>query len=453
MTVIKLPQLGETLVEGTILRWLKKEGDTVALDEPLFELSTDKVDTEVPSSAAGVLVKILVPEGTTVAVGADVAEISEPGGAVAAPAAPAVVAPVATETAPASAAIPVPATPAAPKPAAPPAATTSIPAPPVPPAAASAPPAARADAPRSSVLSPLVRRLATDNAVDLGLVTGTGQGGRITKRDVLGHIATRGATVAAPAAVEAPPASTANVAPPPASSAPGVQERIAVTHIRRAIATHMRDSLATTARAWTLVEVDVEDLVRLRERTKETFRQRYGVNLTYLSFVTRAVCDALVAFPMVNARLDGDEIVLHRYVDMGIAVSYDEGLIVPVIRGADGMNTVGLARAIADLAERARAHALKPDEVRGSTFTITNPGPYGSTMSVPIINTPNAAILSLDAIVRRPVVVGEAIAIRSMVNVSMSWDHRIVDGELATRFLGRVRDNLQTWDFAEDLRL
>lgn len=307
------------------------------------------------------------------------------------------------------------------------------------------------------MLSPLVRRLAADNAVDLGQVAGTGQGGRITKRDVLSHIAARGSAPSAPAApavAAAPPApAAAPSAPPVTTSSPGVQERIAVTHIRRAIATHMHESISTTARAWTLVEVDVEDLVRLRERIKEPFRERYGVNLTYLAFVTRAVCDALVAFPMVNASLEGDEIVLHRYVDMGIAVSYDAGLIVPVIRGADGMNTVGIARAIADLAARARSHQLKPDEVRGSTFTITNPGPYGSTMSVPIINLPNAAILSLDAIVRRPVVVGEAIAIRSMVNVSMSWDHRIIDGELATRFLARVRENLQTWDFAEDLRL
>jgi pyruvate/2-oxoglutarate dehydrogenase complex dihydrolipoamide acyltransferase (E2) component len=200
-----------------------------------------------------------------------------------------------------------------------------------------------------------------------------------------------------------------------------------------------------------MVEVNVDHLVKLRERTKDAFRATHGVNLTYLPFVMRATVDALLAFPQVNARLDGENIVLHRYVNMAIAVSYDAGLIVPVIKGADGMNTVGVARAIADLAARARAHQLKPDEVQGGTFTITNPGPYGSALSVPIINLPQTAILSLDAIVKRPVVIDDAIAIRSMVNVSMSWDHRVIDGEIATRFLARVKENLETWDFAEDL--
>jgi pyruvate/2-oxoglutarate dehydrogenase complex dihydrolipoamide acyltransferase (E2) component len=207
----------------------------------------------------------------------------------------------------------------------------------------------------------------------------------------------------------------------------------------------------TTARAWTLVEVNVDHLVKTRERAKESFKAKYGVNLTYLPFVVRATTDALLEYPLVNARLDGDNIVVHRYVNMGIAVSYDQGLIVPVIKGADGMNTVGIARAIADLAERARAHQLKPDEVQSSTFTITNPGPYGSTTSLPIISTPNTGILSLDAITKRPVVIEDAIAIRSMVNISMSWDHRVIDGELATRFLARVKQNLESWDFAEDL--
>jgi len=228
-------------------------------------------------------------------------------------------------------------------------------------------------------------------------------------------------------------------------------EVVAMSHIRRAIANHMHNSIQTTARAWTMVEVDVDHLVKLRETKKDAFKQRFGVNLTYLPFVIRACVDALQAFPYVNARLDGDNIVLHRFVNMGIAVSYDAGLIVPVIKGADGMNSIGLARAVADLAARARAHQLKPDEVQGATFTITNPGPYGSVASVPIISTPNTGILSLDAIVKRPVVIDDAIAIRSMVNISMSWDHRTIDGELATRFLARVKQNLETWDFAEDL--
>jgi 2-oxoisovalerate dehydrogenase E2 component (dihydrolipoyl transacylase) len=224
-----------------------------------------------------------------------------------------------------------------------------------------------------------------------------------------------------------------------------------MTHIRKAIAQHMATSIQTTARAWTMVEVNVDHLVKLRERTKDAFRATHGVNLTYLPFVMRATVDALLAFPQVNARLDGENIVLHRYVNMAIAVSYDAGLIVPVIKGADGMNTVGVARAIADLAARARAHQLKPDEVQGATFTITNPGPFGSVSSVPIISTPNTGILSFDAIVKRPVVIDDAIAIRSMVNISMSWDHRVIDGEVATRFLARIKQNLETWDFAEDL--
>jgi 2-oxoisovalerate dehydrogenase E2 component (dihydrolipoyl transacylase) len=200
-----------------------------------------------------------------------------------------------------------------------------------------------------------------------------------------------------------------------------------------------------------MVEVDVDRLVKLRERAKDAFRERYGVSLTYLPFVIRATVDALLEYPYVNARLDGDTIVLHRYVNMGIAVSYDAGLIVPVVKGVDGMNAVGIARDVADLAARARAHQLKPDEVQGATFTITNPGPFGSVSSVPIISTPNTGILSFDAIVKRPVVIDDAIAIRSMVNISMSWDHRVIDGEVATRFLARIKQNLETWDFAEDL--
>ncbi|MGZ4132933.1 MAG: dihydrolipoamide acetyltransferase family protein, partial [Actinomycetota bacterium] len=262
---------------------------------------------------------------------------------------------------------------------------------------------------------------------------------------------------AMPAAPPAPAAAAPVSAPAPMPAmTQGVaagEERQPMTHIRRAIAEHMHASVQATARAWTMVEVNVEHLVRLRTQEKERFRAKHGVNLTYLPFVVRATVDALQEYPHVNARLDGDDIVTPRAVHMAIAVSYDAGLIVPVIKNADAMNTVGIARAIADLAGRARAHQLQPDEVQGGTFTITNPGPYGSVASVPIINTPNVAILSLDAIVKRPVVIDDAIAIRSMVNVSMSWDHRVIDGELATRFLARIKQNLETWDFAEDLGL
>ncbi|HEX6398914.1 MAG TPA: dihydrolipoamide acetyltransferase family protein, partial [Actinomycetota bacterium] len=306
--------------------------------------------------------------------------------------------------------------------------------------------------PRSRILSPLVRRLADEHGLDLSRVEGSGTGGRITKRDVLAAIEGGGAAPA-PASAEVPVATPAPAAtaPAPQAVAGPDEEVVPVSHIRKLIGEHMVASLQTSARAWTMVEVNVDHLVKLRERAKESFRGKHGVNLTYLPFVIRATCDALMTHPEVNSSLRGDEIVRHRAVHMGIAVSYDEGLIVPVIKGADSMNTVGLARAIADLAGRARAHQLKPDEIQGSTFTITNPGPYGSIASVPIINQPNTGLLSFDAIQKRAVVIDDTIAIRSMVNISMSWDHRTIDGEIATRFLSRVKQNLESWDFAEDV--
>ena len=467
---VKMPQLGETVVEGTILKWLKHEGDQVAQDEALFEISTDKVDTEVPSPAAGTLTQILVPEGQTVAVGTDLATIDSGNGAAAAQPEAAKEEPGPSEADSGAAGTPVPEgapaeTPQAEPEAAVPAAQAPSQPKPSPKTPSTEPAAAQADqGPRSQILSPLVRRLADEHQVDLGQIQGTGTGGRITKNDILAFVASRGE--AAPAATPAATAAPAT-APAPAPSAPAPaaapaaplraptagqgEEVVPVTHIRKRIAEHMLGSTQTTARAWTLVEVNVDHLVKIRERAKDAFRQKYGANLTYLPFVVRATVDALLEYPYVNARLDGESIVLHRYVNMGIAVSYDAGLIVPVIKGADGMNSVGIARAIADLAERARAHQLKPDEVQGATFTITNPGPYGSVASVPIISTPNTGILSFDAITKRPVVIDDAIAVRSMVNISMSWDHRVIDGEVATRFLSRVKNNLESWDFAEDI--
>src|SRR5262245_5532313 len=434
-----MPQLGETIVEGTILKWLKTEGDAVARDEPLFEISTDKVDTEVPSPVAGTVTKILVQEGATVPVGTELMEIDEGGEGASAGASGG-----ATSDDPSA---PASATEAAPEPS--PDAGTSGPtsapsaAAPQPAAAGMMQPAAAAGAtlpdrgPRSQILSPLVRKLAKEHDLDLSQIAGTGTGGRITKADVMAVVAASGTTaVATPAASAAPAPALAQ--PMPAPTAGAGEEVVPVTHIRKAIAEHMLASTQTSARAWTLVEVNVDHLVKLRERVKDAFAERYGVKLTYLPMVFRATVDALLEFPDVNGRLDGDSIVRHRYVNMGIAVSYDAGLIVPVVKGVDGMNTIGVARAIADLAARARSHQLQPDEVQGATFTITNPGPYGSVASVPIINQPNAGILSFDAIVKRPVVVDDAIGIRSMVNISMSWDHRIIDGELATRFIARV---------------
>jgi pyruvate dehydrogenase E2 component (dihydrolipoyllysine-residue acetyltransferase) len=476
MTTINMPQLGETVVEGTILKWLKGEGETVAQDEPLFEISTDKVDTEVPSPAAGTLTKILVQEGQTVGVGTAVAEI-EAGDGVASGAEPAESEAAATDARQPSEAEPgrangTPVQPSAPvetpqvEPAAAvPAATAPAETPESEPAAAvpaaTAPAAAtRAQAtpdlgPRSQILSPLVRRLASEHDLDLSRVRGTGTGGRITKNDVMAAVSsgTGAAATAGAGMAQSAPAPSAPAQPAPSTTAPaGAGEDVQqISHIRRAIAQHMLASTQQTARAWTMVEVNVDHLVRLRDRAKDAFEQKHGVKLTYLPFVVRATVDALREYPQVNARLDGENVVLPRFVNMGIAVSYDAGLIVPVIKGADAMNSIGIARAIADLAARARAHQLKPDEVQGATFTITNPGPYGSIASMPIINQPNTGILSLDAIVKRPVVIDDAIAIRSMVNISMSWDHRTIDGELATRFLARVRHNLESWDFAEDL--
>jgi 2-oxoglutarate dehydrogenase E2 component (dihydrolipoamide succinyltransferase) len=459
MTTVQMPQLGETVVEGTILKWLKQEGEQVAQDEPLFEISTDKVDTEVPSPAAGTLTRILVPEGQTVGVGTALAEIEAGEGAAAAAARPeaATQVPAPSKTPPGEAAgAPVQETAPVETPQVEPAA--AVPAAQAPSAAPTESPVATADladrGPRSQILSPLVRRLAEEHGVDLSRVQGTGTGGRITKNDVLTYVAAQpaAATAGAPAAPTpvAPVAGQPAAAPRPTAAAAD-EEVQPISHIRRAIGEHMLASTQQTARAWTLVEVDVDHLVKLRERAKDEFERKHGVKLTYLPFVVRATVEALQTYPQVNARLDGDNLVTPRFVNMGIAVSYDAGLIVPVVKGADAMNTVGIARAIADLAARARAHQLQPDEVHGATFTITNPGPYGSIASVPIINQPNTGILSLDAIVKRPIVIDDAIAIRSVVYISMSWDHRTIDGEIATRFLARVKHNLQSWDFAEDV--
>ena len=468
MTAVKMPQLGETVIEGTILKWLKQEGDQVALDEPLFEISTDKVDTEVPSSAAGTLTKILVAEGETVAVGTELAEISESGaeaGGAGAPGAAAQLAEDDSANAQASSttaggadapSAPVPpAQPPAPAPA-PPAAPAGEPVVPSQVAASTRtvePPPDRGG--RSQILSPLVRKLATEHGVDLGQVAGTGTGGRITKNDVLGFVASRGASAPAASGAAAPaPAPAPAVAPQPAPGAVGGSEEVVpVSHIRKQIAQHMKASLEVSARAWNAVEVNMENVARLRERTKDAFKAREGFSLTYMPFLTRAVSEALLAHPMVNSELRGEEIAVKHFVNMGIAVSYDEGLIVPVLKGTDTMNLLGIARGINDLATRARAKKLQPDEVHGGTFTITNPGPFGSLISVPIINQPQTGILGFDSVEKRPVVIDDTIAIRHMVYISMSWDHRVIDGALASQFLARVKQNLETWDFAEDLAL
>jgi 2-oxoglutarate dehydrogenase E2 component (dihydrolipoamide succinyltransferase) len=315
---------------------------------------------------------------------------------------------------------------------------------------------------RSHILSPLVRRLAEEHSIDLNRIRGTGTGGRITKKDVLGFVESGGAAPAAHPAEQAPTAPAAAEAERPAlravpETAPAASEREEVrpiSHIRKRIAENMVASLHASARAWNLVEVNMESIVTLRERAKDRFKAQEGISLTYMPFLIRAVCDALMTYPDVNARLDleAGTATYRRYVNLGIAVAYDDGLIVPVIRDADSMNVVGLARAINDLATRARSKKLKPDEVHGGTFTITNPGPFGSIISVPIMNPGETAILAFDAIEKRPVVVDDAIAIRSMVYLSMSWDHRMIDGATAAQFLGRLKENLETWDFTPEVQ-
>jgi pyruvate dehydrogenase E2 component (dihydrolipoamide acetyltransferase) len=464
-TPVTMPQLGETVVEGTITRWLKNEGESIERDEPLFEISTDKVDTEVPSPMGGKIAKILVPEGETVRVGTELALIETDGADPAVSAGPSEDA-APTERGPAQQEAPHAEPPAeiAHEPAEPsgkesPEAPAQAPQPAAEAPSAPAPSEAQERGPRSKILSPIVRRLAEEHDVDLAQVVGSGTGGRIQKKDVLDFVASRGErpspepppTPTPPEPVPAPPP-IPEPAPPPAAAA-GPEELVPLTRMRQAIATNMVAAMQTTARAWNLVEVNMESIARVRNAAKDSFKAREGVSLTYMPFVARAVCDALLAFPDVNGEIRDDQLVLKHYVNLGIAVALDDGLIVPVVKGADTMNVVGLARAINDVATRARNKRLRPDDVHGGTFTITNPGPFGSIISVPIINRPQCAILAFDAIEKRPVVIDDAIAIRHMVYLSMSWDHRIIDGATAAKFLGRLKENLEAWDFGPEVGL
>src|SRR6266851_708174 len=479
-TQVKMPQLGETVVEGTITRWLKREGDAVGMDEPLVEVSTDKVDSEIPSPVSGTVARIHAGEGETVTVGSVIAEITGAGEA-APPATPPPAPkpmPEAEKTeapppeAPEAPAPPprpqaVPASPPAPTPAQPAAAAASQT---VAPAARAADAVPAADEPLRGVLSPLVRKLATERGIDLATVRGSGTGGRITKQDVL--------AAPLPSAPPATPAPQPTVAPPaPAAPAPaaapeqapaaaaasyavastGPDEVIQVSHMRKAIAEHMVASNIETARAWNTIEVDMTRIFSIRRQAGGAFKQREGFSLTWMPFVAKAVTQALLKYPQVNSTWNGDGTITRKhYVHLGIAVALENGLIVPVLKNADGMNLVGLARSIRDLAERARAKRLVPDDVQGGTFTITNPGPFGSVMSVPIINKGQAGILAFDAVTKRPVVVtdvdgNDAVAIRHMVFLSMSWDHRIIDGAEAARFLSELKSLLEQADFASDL--
>jgi 2-oxoglutarate dehydrogenase E2 component (dihydrolipoamide succinyltransferase) len=449
MTDVVMPQMGESIVEGTLTRWLKKPGDKVERDEPLFEISTDKVDTEIPSPAAGVLTEVLVQEGTTIAINAIVARIGEAGGAPA-PAAPAKAeepAPPPPPPAPESTPrqqepVPVPAA-AGPYPIEPPPAPVSEAAP-----APAAPPAESEE--EQGPLSPLVRRMAREYGIDLAQVKGTGAGGRITKQDVEAHMSSQAArTFAAPEPSTPQPAAAQPAAPAPAplplaESAKTRSEPLSV--MRQKIAEHMVMSQRTSAHVTTVHRVDMTKIAKLRDKSKVEFQARNGFSLTFLPFVAAAAVEALRTFPILNASTDGKTVLYHRDINIGIAVALDGGLIVPVIRGADEKNVAGLQRSIVDLATRARSRQLKPEEVQGGTFSITNFGSFGSIFATPVINQPQVAILGVGAVEKVPAVVeGDAIAIRSQAHLALTFDHRLIDGALADQFCQKVKAVLESW--------
>jgi 2-oxoglutarate dehydrogenase E2 component (dihydrolipoamide succinyltransferase) len=432
-TDIVMPQMGESIVEGTITKWLKKAGEKVQRDEPLFEISTDKVDAEIPSPATGVLQEIKVAEGTTVGVNTVVGTISADGEGAAAPAKPA--APAKTEAAPAKpqTEAAAPAKPSGPSPAPPP---------------AMAPQGEdEGDHARSS---PLVRKIARDNNVDLSQVAGSGLGGRITKQDIMAFLERPQASAALAAASSAAPA--AAKAPPPPAAIP--RDLVPLTQMRRIIAQRMIESRRTSAHVHCMFEVDLTRIVSMRNKMKSGFEQRHGVRLTFMPFFVRAAIIALQQFPIVNASLEAENIRYHPHVNVGIAVALDWGLIVPVLKNADDLNFLGLQRGITDLGERSRTKKLMPHEVEGSTFTVTNPGQFGAVFGLPIINQPNSAIMGVGGITKQPMVItdrdgNDSIAIRSVVHLTLGYDHRLIDGAVADQFMAFVKKTLENW--GEDL--
>jgi len=449
---VVMPQMGESIFEGTITKWLKKPGDKVERDEPLFEISTDKVDAEIPSPSAGVLKEIKIAEGQTVPIQTIVAVIDGAGSAAA--------------SVPAPAAPPAKAAPA-PTPAPAPAAAKSVA-----PAPAPAAPAAAASGSTERIhSSPLVRRLAKEHGVDLSAIEGTGAGGRITKEDIESVIAGQ----SGPAAAQTPaPAAAArpSVPPPPpapmaAPGAPAVhgsqyapalqigvpRERIyfgnyevqPLSNMRQKIAEHMVASKHVSAHVYSVDEIDMTKVAAIRAKAKEEFEKRYETKLTFMPFFVKAAVAGLRAYPTLNASLDGTNMVLHREINIGMAVALDWGLIVPVIKNADEKNLLGIQRNLNDLAERARSKKLKPEEVQEGTFSITNPGVFGGLFGLPVISQPNVGILGLGAIEKRPVVINDSIAIRSMCYVTLSYDHRVVDGAVAHQFLHKVKETLENW--------
>jgi 2-oxoglutarate dehydrogenase E2 component (dihydrolipoamide succinyltransferase) len=450
-----MPQMGESIFEGTITKWLKKPGDKVERDEPLFEISTDKVDAEIPSPSAGVLKEIKVNEGQTVPIQTVVAVIDGAGSAAAAPA-----------PAPAPAKPAAPAAPA-PPPAARPAAPALAAAAPTPAAPQAAPAVQRSGERIHS--SPLVRRMAAEHGIDLTTIPGTGAGGRISKQDIEAVIAAGGVPAAAPPS--APAMAPARPAPPPAPSAApapsgvsGGQIHVAfesavprekmyfgnytvepMSNMRVRIAEHMVASKRVSPHVYSVDEIDMTKVASLRAKSKDEFEKRYETKLTFMPFFVKAAVAGLRAFPTMNASLDGTNVVLHKEINIGIAVALDWGLIVPVVKGADEKNVLGIQRTLNDLAERARSKKLKPEEVQEGTFSITNPGVFGGLFGLPVISQPNVGILGLGMIEKRPVVINDSIAIRSMCYVTLSYDHRVVDGAIAHQFLHKVKETLENW--------
>ena len=472
---VNMPQLGETVTEGTILSWAKQPGETIAEDEVLLEISTDKVDTEVPSPSAGVVQEILVAEGETVSVGTPLVVIADAGDEGAPPSAAAEEQVAVPENAPANQ-VAVPEPEAASQP--PEAAETASVTQPEPAVAPVAPPVPDDDMPRRGILSPVVRKLASEYGLDLSDVEGSGSGGRITRKDVMSYIEAGGRSrpaakvtlepapepaPASPAPGEATPSAVAPAAVPPSAAASptagGDTETVEISRLRRTIAENMIRAKQTAAHVWTSVEVDFENVERVRQSHRTAFKEQEGFSLTYMPFISRATMDALHTFPVVNSSLSLEDgtATFHGAVHLGVAVDLNEdGLIVATIKDAGELRMVGLAKEIRRLATTIKAGHISLDDISASTFTITNPGPFGSYMSAPIINVPNVAILSTDTVVKRPTVVtlpggGDGIAIHHIGYLGLTWDHRAFDGSTAVLFLNRIKQNLETWDWEQEL--
>ncbi len=457
MADVVLPQLGETVTEGTIIRWIKQVGEEVDRDEPLFEISTDKVDSEVPSPASGILTQVVVPEGETVEVGALLAVISDSADAPAPepPASPAPEPPPAATPEPPPAATPEPPPAATPEP---PAAAPPAPEPePAPPEPSPEPDSGERSQPR--LLSPVVRRLVNEHGIDVAGIEGSGVGGRVTRADVERVIRERRSAPEPPA--PQPPAPQPPAPQPPAAEGgdadPGAPQVVPLSSIRKTIGRHMVASKATSPHVLTAVEVDFEGVEEVRRKARAAWRSQEGFSLTYLPFIARAACDAISDFPRINASIDGTDLVVHRRVHLAVAVDLDfQGLLAPVVRDAGTKRLRAIAREVVDLAARARRKELSAAEVTGGTFTITNPGQYGTLMQFPIINQPQVAILSTDGIKRRPVVVtgergDEAIAIHSVGVLALAWDHRAFDGAYVAAFLDRLRHIIETRDWEAEI--